>query len=614
MSLRIILSKPRQNLFPLVLCLLIFSNWLILAKRSFWIDEALTYVLLNNNLPWPTLSSLAFYLTKYLYPAPPLYFVLEWLVVKIAGTSEMVMRFPSICFMILTALCMYKLSKYFFTRTNAFLATIVFLSMEQIVYGAVNARQYALGIFLVVSSLLFLARWMDEGGKKNYLAFIATAGLIMFAHPLFAPAILMHMAYFIFNRAKSPSATWRKFLGAIGLVSLLDLPLLVLLVNVWKLRAIISPAGKPIFGDLINLFLFSFPVSGFALVCLAGSTYWLVRWVKTGREKEKLIYILLAGIGVYFLPFSIFFLLTHLIYLISRRGSLPKAGWNDSIIYSLIFFLIVILQFNRDFPFISEFMSNIFSSAVLDQIRFSFLYTGRTLAVVLAPLAAFTAIRAKKGRIYWGHQMPVIVFWIVTQPLIIYLIGRYTNAGIFLNRYCLPFLIGLSLLTVKLLGGVLRIAVLRKAVVAFIVLTSIVYSHGTYRMNLGEYWREAADLINKIVKDFRTPVILHCGFIESDDLGYLNDPKLNPQLMAALEYYPVKGPVWILPIDFVNPQLAEYLDRIKKRIELYDRPFLFIKKVNDYNETWFTSRLDYKFHPKSIWKKRNLEIVFYKKI
>ena len=114
---------------------------------SLWFDEALNFRIVSN--PWNVL-----WISNY-DPTPPLYYSILKVFIS-PNTSELTMRLPSIIFGTLTVFIFYKICRFFFTKIDSFLATILFsLSVHQVEYSQ-EARAYATQLFFAITALYYL--------------------------------------------------------------------------------------------------------------------------------------------------------------------------------------------------------------------------------------------------------------------------------------------------------------------------------------------------------------------------------------------------------------------------------------------------------------------------
>jgi hypothetical protein len=72
------------------------------------------------------------------------------------------------------------------------IATLLFAAHQAVAFAAAGARPYALGLFFVVTSSHALLAWLEAGGRRRALAYAGLAALMIHAHYLLAPMLLVH--------------------------------------------------------------------------------------------------------------------------------------------------------------------------------------------------------------------------------------------------------------------------------------------------------------------------------------------------------------------------------------------------------------------------------------
>src|SRR5258708_39336890 len=93
------------------------------------------------------------------------------------------------------AYLLYRIAVRLFDRDSAILAVLVFACLPSVTYAASDARPYALALLIVNASMLLLLKWLDTGDKRIAAAYVVMAALILYAHYLFAPILLMQGLY-----------------------------------------------------------------------------------------------------------------------------------------------------------------------------------------------------------------------------------------------------------------------------------------------------------------------------------------------------------------------------------------------------------------------------------
>ena len=143
---------------------------LIALNQSLWLDEAVTANVVKN---------LDFFeiLTKF-SPTdfhPPLYYLFMKLWTNIFGYGEVVLRFPSIIFSLLTGYFVYKIASLFHGFIAGMLATVFFLFNPLIVYYSQEARMYMMATFFLTTAIYFFLKLVIASEAKQSQKQIASS-------------------------------------------------------------------------------------------------------------------------------------------------------------------------------------------------------------------------------------------------------------------------------------------------------------------------------------------------------------------------------------------------------------------------------------------------------
>ena len=121
-----------------------------LSAQSLWYDEGVSWYMTRMSLP-----ALTVWTANDIQP--PLYYYLLWLWVRLAGTSEYALRFPSAFFGVLTVPLLWITARRWLGYPAAWLAALLLTLSPLHVYYAQEARMYTLLTFLgLLSSYLLL--------------------------------------------------------------------------------------------------------------------------------------------------------------------------------------------------------------------------------------------------------------------------------------------------------------------------------------------------------------------------------------------------------------------------------------------------------------------------
>ncbi|MGA3019999.1 MAG: glycosyltransferase family 39 protein, partial [Bryobacteraceae bacterium] len=125
---------------------------------SLWLDETATY--------WVVKDGLRDVLTRcweWTGASAP-YDLLAWFssfLTPVTGI-EPALRLPSLVAMAIATVLVYQLGRYIADRRTGLLGAVAFLCIHPVAFAAIYARPYALGLALLVASMLYFLKWLDS--------------------------------------------------------------------------------------------------------------------------------------------------------------------------------------------------------------------------------------------------------------------------------------------------------------------------------------------------------------------------------------------------------------------------------------------------------------------
>ncbi len=165
-----------KNLFfySISISALIFFSLYKMIHRSLWLDEL--YMLAVAKMDF--ISSIQ---QTFDYSAP-LYQILLKLLVKIGFDSEIVLRFPSLVFSLLSLIYVYLLAKLIFNQKTAVVTTLLTSVHPFVVYYSSESRPYTLLLLLSCASCYYYLKCIDLKTHKNYLLYATFTILMPLGH------------------------------------------------------------------------------------------------------------------------------------------------------------------------------------------------------------------------------------------------------------------------------------------------------------------------------------------------------------------------------------------------------------------------------------------------
>jgi mannosyltransferase len=214
------------------------------------------------------------------------------------GDGDAFARSFSVVFGLGTLPLVYALGRRLFDGRTAVAAVVVLAANVQFVGHAREARSYALAMFLVSASTLFLVRAVQEDRRRDWILFAVAGALAVYAHLLAAFALAALLLSLVLLRRR---IDFRDAASSAVLCAVLLVPLAVSLLAHWQ-GAQIDWVATPALRQLPGLFLW-FAGSRAALALFAAGALLAlttgVREWRHGRDPERAWpYLLLLALVV----------------------------------------------------------------------------------------------------------------------------------------------------------------------------------------------------------------------------------------------------------------------------------------------------------------------------
>jgi mannosyltransferase len=171
--------------------LLVFVFAARAITSSLWLDETATYWVIKDGLQnvfrrcweWTGAS------------AP--YDLLAWVSSLLAPAIgiEPALRLPSLVAMAIAAALVYQLGRYMADQRTGLLSAVAFLCIHPVAFAAIDARPYALGLALLVASMLFLLKWLDSSRRLYAVIYVIASALVVYTHYLLALGLVAQLVY-----------------------------------------------------------------------------------------------------------------------------------------------------------------------------------------------------------------------------------------------------------------------------------------------------------------------------------------------------------------------------------------------------------------------------------
>lgn len=267
-------SRAHRIAYIAVLAVVIFRGWIMPLPSSFWLNETGTYYIISGS--WAQyLDRMAFTIQS------PVYTALLWLVYHLAGTSELVLRLPSVLSMTVSAVFVFSIARRLIDASGGILAMMLFVSMPDVAWYACEARPYATCIALSLASIWSFLLWLERRTAFATLLCGFTLALTFYGHPLFGALSLVYGVLLAQMSWSGDAPPLRQILLAAGTSVCLVLPILPYYMNAGKEVKVYSYAGSP--GFAILLTSNPYDILGGSLLLACAVTYLLGGAIRVAR-------------------------------------------------------------------------------------------------------------------------------------------------------------------------------------------------------------------------------------------------------------------------------------------------------------------------------------------
>ncbi|HEU5234254.1 MAG TPA: glycosyltransferase family 39 protein [Terriglobales bacterium] len=168
------------------------TDWFSGIRSPLWLDETNSYWSISQGFGkiWAH-QGLAF----------PIYTYVLWFTKTLFGSSEVVLRLPSVFAMISAAYVLYCIARRFFEWDVAGIVTVIFCVHPFVSFAAIDARPYAFATLAVNCSILALLRWMERNTTARATTFGIALGSVFYFHYLFSVILgALAIVFVVFKR------------------------------------------------------------------------------------------------------------------------------------------------------------------------------------------------------------------------------------------------------------------------------------------------------------------------------------------------------------------------------------------------------------------------------
>jgi mannosyltransferase len=163
-----------------------------LGGRNLWLDEIFTATFAHAD---HSLATVVDYALSTPIPAPPLWFIITHLSIKMLGSSEFALRLPVALCGILSLAVTYRLGKTLFGRTEGLIAVFLLSVSPFHIYYSREARYYAALILLSLLTVYFLYLAIQRQEWQWWAIFVAVTVANIYIHLMAFVVLLVEVLF-----------------------------------------------------------------------------------------------------------------------------------------------------------------------------------------------------------------------------------------------------------------------------------------------------------------------------------------------------------------------------------------------------------------------------------
>ena len=201
--------------------------WFVAIRAPLWLDETFSYWQISGGFRRIVERR---GLVSAVYPC------ILWLATKIAGTSEIALRIPSILAMLAAVYMLYRAARELFDRDVALIILVIFCVHPIVVFAAIDARPYAFGVLAMNTAIFLLVRLRHSSSKWMAAAFGVAAALSTHFQLLFGAVLPALAICFLVAKAGNAKTLMRQSLIALGAFALVFFPIVPDLLKIFRYR------------------------------------------------------------------------------------------------------------------------------------------------------------------------------------------------------------------------------------------------------------------------------------------------------------------------------------------------------------------------------------------
>ena len=146
-----------------------------------------------------------------MFPSCLAYSYILWLWTKVAGTSEIALRIPSILATLAAVYVVYLSAREMFDRETALVAAVFLGLHPAILFASIDVRPYAFEVLMINVAIFILIRLRHNNSNWLSMLFGISAACIVWFQYLFAVILPILALCFLALKIGERKSMWRQF-------------------------------------------------------------------------------------------------------------------------------------------------------------------------------------------------------------------------------------------------------------------------------------------------------------------------------------------------------------------------------------------------------------------
>jgi hypothetical protein len=292
---------PRTDLPLIALAVLaaVVLIWVGQLPSSLWIDELGTFWVIDGDLASTADRAWRF------HGQTPLYYTMLWSVTQLLGTSELVLRLPSLLSMLATAFLLYRFAARLFGQGAAIVALAIFVVYPNVGIYAADARPYALALLATLIATMLIESWLRTFERKQAVFYGLAAAAIVYVHYVFASILVAHALFFAWTMYRSVADQRRRLWTGCMLAAAVFL--VTIAPTSPQVARLLDRSDELVFSDVVLPAMVAIWAPPVAVVALVGTVMFIAG--RGGRLREvPSDPLILLGLGFVTPPLVLFML------------------------------------------------------------------------------------------------------------------------------------------------------------------------------------------------------------------------------------------------------------------------------------------------------------------